>query len=90
MDRRGFLKGLLGVAAAAALPAKAVQFLAINAEITDAAFKAKANIELIGLIESRIRHSDAMFIKMMDESIYSDACNAPPQNFGLGALVNSA
>ena len=69
MNRRGFLQSLLGVAAGAALPAKAVAFLAENASLADAAFREKA---IIDLLEARIAAATEMMCKQLEESLFSE------------------
>ena len=75
MDRRLFLKGLLGLGASVALPKPALAFIERSAEISDAAFQsaALADDAIINLLEARMRAATAAMI----EAIESDIFNVP-------------
>lgn len=82
MDRRGFLKSLLGVAAGAALPKVALEFVASNASLTDAAFRDRAIIDLIAL---RIQAANEAFGRIMAADIFN---NGTDGGTALEELVN--
>ena len=70
MNRRGFLRSILGIAAAAALPQAALNALSRTAAIPDSEFERAilCDEEIINLMEQRMRLASLTFIKIMEES----------------------
>lgn len=73
MDRRGFLKSLLGVVASAALPAQALTFLEENAALPDVEFVDKANADLIDLISMRFKDAQEAMVNMISADLFNNA-----------------
>lgn len=73
MDRRGFLASLLGLAAAAALPAQAEAVLQKLAHVPDEQFAVLApeDTEIIDLIRAYIRAASMALAKKIDQDIYN-------------------
>lgn len=72
MDRRGFLRAFIGIAATAALPKIAEDVLAKASHLDDAKFIDYARNEeaLINLIELRMRAASAAMIAAMEKDLY--------------------
>lgn len=83
MNRRGFLRSLLGIAAGAALPAPALKFIADNAVLEDAAFREKAIIDLINL---RIAAMNKAMIEIIETDIFNSGTISP--GVGLSAMFD--
>ena len=74
MNRRGFLRSVIGLAATAALPKPALAFLAKTKGLPDAEFRQAAlhDEAIINLIEARMKAASLALMKVIEEDLYNN------------------
>lgn len=72
MNRRGFIGSLLGLAASATLPVKAIEFIERTATLPDAEFVAAASTDssIIDLINARMEEAMKAMMQRIEHDIF--------------------